>query len=608
MLEQIQKFPTQPGVYIMRSKTGGVLYIGKAKNLRQRVKQYFAPSGDTRTMIPFLTAKVEKIDTIIVHSEKEALLLENNLIKQHKPPYNVIFKDDKTYIALKINTKHPWPMVQLVRYTGRPKADGLYFGPYTSAFSARTTLDLLHKLFPLRQCSDQELARRKRPCILYDMKRCIAPCVNYCTKEEYFRFVNDVIRFLRGYNREVLKDLKEQMQHYSDQMEFEKAQEIYEIIRQIEKTLEQQHVDKPLGKDTDVIALYRQGEEVTLSQLLFRGGKLIGSYNYNFINMSQDDGEVYRSFLLHLSETGADMPHEFLLPVEIEESAVLSEILSTDQAHKVAILSPQKGAKRSLIEMAQANAESTFKREKDEQSIIENTLMQLQEKCRLTQFPKRIECFDNSNISGTNPVSVMVAYTDGRPDKNRYRKYQIKTVDTPNDYATMQEVLTRRYKRGKEENDLPDLLIIDGGKGHLNIALKVLGELNIISIDVIGVAKEGGRHDKGMTAEQVFLPNIKDPIRLNRTSPILFLLQKIRDEAHRFAITYHRKKRAKSTIKSSLDEIPGIGPVKRKTLLKHFGSLKQMLLATREELEQVKGLSQTNIDTLLHFIKLKKLV
>ncbi len=604
-LSDILKFPAKPGVYIMRNKAGGILYIGKAKNLKARVRQYFAPGGDSRSMIPFLTAKVETIDTLVVNSEKEALLLENNLIKQHKPPYNVFFKDDKTYIALKINNKHAWPTVQIVRYRGRPKADGLYFGPYTSAFAARTTLELIHKLFPLRQCSDQELQRRTRPCILYDMKRCIAPCVNYCTKEEYMHFVNDVTRFLRGYNREVLKDLQEQMQQWSDKLEFEKAQEIYQIIAQIEKTLEQQNVDKPLGKDLDVIALYREGDEVSLSQLIYRAGKLIGSYHYNFINMIHDDAEVYKSFLLQLYETGADVPQEIILPMELEEAELIEEILNANQSRQVTLLSPKKGSKRALIDMAFANAEATFKREKDEQTILENTLLQMQEKFRLTQYPGRIECFDNSNISGTNPVSVMVAFTDGRPDKNRYRKYQIKTISTPDDYATMHEVLTRRYKRGKEENDLPDLLVIDGGKGHLNIALKVLKELNIISIDVISLAKEGGRHDKGMTQELVFLQDIKDPVRLNKTSPLLFLLQKIRDEAHRFAITYHRKKRSASTFKSALDDLPGIGPVKKKTILKHFGSLKQLQQASESDLKQVKGLSKSNIETLLAFIAKK---
>lgn len=600
----ISKFPAKPGVYIMRNHAGGILYIGKAKNLKERVRQYFAPGGDSRTMIPFLTAKVETIDTIVVNSEKEALLLENNLIKEHKPPYNVFFKDDKTYIALKINNKHQWPTVHIVRYRGRPKADGLYFGPYTSAFAARTTLDLIHKLFPLRQCSDQELQRRTRPCILYDMKRCIAPCVNLCSKEEYQRYVTDVTRFLRGYNREVVKDLQEQMQQWSDKLEFEKAQDLYEVILQIEKTLEQQNVDTPLGLDTDCIALYRQGDEVTLSQLIYRGGKLIGSYHYNFINMIHDDEEVYKSFLLQLYENGVDIPHEILLPIELSEAELISEILSAGR--KVSLHTPQKGRKRALIDMAFANAEAAFKREKDQQTILENTLLQMQEKFHLTCYPARIECFDNSNIAGSNPVSVMVAYTDGHPDKNRYRKYQIKTVSTPDDYATMHEALTRRYKRGKEENDLPDLLVVDGGKGHLNIALTVMNELNIISIDVIGVAKEGGRHDKGITGEQVFLPGHAEPIRLNKTSPLLFLLQKIRDEAHRFAITYHRKKRSASTLRSSLDDISGIGPVKKKLLLKHFGSLKQLLLASESELREIKGLTKANIQTLLTFIAKKE--
>lgn len=604
--EKLETFSTQPGVYLMKDKQGTVLYVGKAKNLRARIKQYFLPGGDGRFMVPFLISKVNDIETIIVLSEKEALLLENNLIKQYKPKYNALLKDDKTYIALKVRNKIKWPTVDLVRYRGKPEADGLYFGPYTSAFAARATLDLLNRLFPLRQCSDQEFARRTRPCILYDMKRCIAPCVNKCTKEEYDYLVDRTVKFLRGQDKVVVKELREEMEKAAEALEFERAGALLKTIQQIEQTIEGQSVDKPLGLDMDALGIFRKGDEVILSQLFIRSGKLIGSRHYDFTHIAQDDKELLDSFLLQHYEKIYDLPHEILLPTPLEEEQSLSEVISANKKRKVNIYCPQRGDKRNLIEMAYANAEATFKQRKDEDAIRERTLLEMREKLHLNHYPKRIECFDNSNISGTDPVAAMVAFTDGVKDSKRYRMYKIKTVEGMNDYATMTEVLTRRYKKGKEENDLPDLLIVDGGKGHLNVALKVMADLNIITVDVIGIAKEQGRHDKGMTVEQVFLPNIKDPVFFRHTSPVLFMLQQIRDEAHRFALSFHQKRRAKATIKTALEEIPGIGPVKRKLLLRHFGSVKKILEATEEDLKQLSSLSKVNIDAILHFIQSKR--
>lgn len=597
----LESFPTKPGVYLMKGQDKTILYIGKAKNLRQRVKQYFVPGRDSRVIIPLLVSQVTEIDTIIVSSEKEALLLENTLIKDHQPKYNALLKDDKTYIALKINNKHPWPMLQVVRYRGRPEPDGLYFGPYTSAISARTTLDLLQRIFPLRQCSDQELIRRTRPCILYDMKRCIAPCVNKCTKEEYEHHVKRTIQFLRGQDNVVLKELYEDMRTCADNLEFETADEILKTIRQIEKTVEEQHVDRPLGGDEDAIAIFRQGEEVTIAQLIIRGGRLIGSKRYNFAHIAEEDDELLSSFLLQQYQGMSDVPKEILLPIELEEADLISDIISNEQKHKIHIHTPQRGTKKHLVDMAFSNAEASFKKEKDERAIREKTLFEMQEKFHLKHYPRRIECFDNSNISGTEPVSVLIVYIDGQKSPALYRKYKIKTVSSPDDYSTMHEVLTRRYKRAQEEKNLPDLLIVDGGKGHLNIALKVMSELNIITVDVIAVAKEQGRHDKGVTAEQIFLPNLKDPILLRSTSSVLFLLQRIRDESHRFAITFHRQRRNKETLKSVVEEIPGIGSKKQKLLLRHFGSAKKLFEATEEELKQVKGISKPNIQAILSF-------
>jgi excinuclease ABC subunit C len=602
-VKKLDLFPLKPGVYIMKGPQQEVLYVGKANQLRLRIKQYFIPGRDGRVMVPFLISKVEEIDTIVVNSEKEALLLENNLIKQYKPKYNALLKDDKTYIALKINIRHPWPMVSLVRYRGKPKPDGLYFGPYTSAFAARNTLDLIQRIFPLRQCSDQELLRRTRPCILYDMKRCIAPCVNKCTKEEYDQFVEGAIKFLKGQDKEVLKDLYKELERQAETLEFEKADEILQTIRQIEKTIESQKVDKPLGEDADAFGIFRQGDEAVLCQLLFRSGKLVGSRTHNFSQIAQDDHELLESFLVQNYDEQAELPHEILLPAEVEAPETIADIISSNRKRKVRIYLPQRGDKKAMVEMAVANAEAYFQQKKDLKALSERILLEMEEKFRLNRYPERIECFDISNIAGTDTVATMVAFTDGQKDSKRYRKYKIRTVDQADDYASMKEALSRRYLRAKEEDDLPDLLVVDGGKGHLNMALKVLSDLDIATIDVIGLAKEAGRHDRGMTEEQVFLPGAKDPILLKKNSPVLFLLQQIRDEAHRTAISYHRKVRTKKTVKSALEDIPGIGPKKRALLLKHFGSIRKLREVTPEEIAQIPRITKKDIEALQKFLK-----
>jgi excinuclease ABC subunit C len=606
--DKVSTFPNLPGVYLMKNSEGEVLYIGKAKNLRKRVKQYFIPGRDGRLMVPFLVAKIAGIETIVVTSEKEALLLENNLIKQHKPRYNALLKDDKSYIALKISTKDTWPTVKIVRYRGSPQPDGLYFGPYTSAHAARQTLDLLNRLFPLRQCSEQEFARRTRPCLLYQMKRCAGPCGGKCTKEEYQHHVERTIKFLRGQDKEVLKELKQEMGRLSEAMEYEKAAQILKTIQYIEKTVESQHVDRPLGHDIDAIGLYRHGEDTVISQLIFRGGRLVGSRHFDFRSIAEEDQELITSFLLQHYLGEVDIPPEIVLPLSLlsSDQGSVEEMLSKKQNRKIHLHTPQRGEKKALLDMAQTNAESFFKTQKSAESLREKVLLEMQDLLELSRFPYRMECFDNSSIAGVEPVAAMVAFTDGQKDSKRYRLFRLKIGEKPDDYAAMREVLTRRYKKAKEENTLPDLIIVDGGKGQLNCALQVFEELNITGVDIIGLAKDEGRHDKGMTAEQIFLPGRGEPILLKMNSPVLHLLQQIRDEAHRSALAFHRKRRSKRTLHSALDDIPGIGPAKRKALLNHFGSLKKVEIATEEELQQVKGISSSNIAALMAFFQGKR--
>lgn len=590
----LENYPTEPGVYLMKNASGVVIYVGKAKNLKQRLKQYFIPGRDERPMIPFLVSEVTAIDTIIAPNEKEALLLENTLIKKHQPKFNAVLKDDKTFISLMINPKERWPVVKLIRYKGKPKKDGLYFGPYTNAFAARQTYDLLNRIFPLRQCSDEELKRRTRPCLLYSIKRCIAPCVNKCTKEEYDTLVSGVIDFLKGQDKKILKHLYEEMEKASASLEFEKAAAYLTAIRQIEHVIEGENslLAGASKKECDVLGLYRQGDEVMLAQLIFREGKLIGSEHYNFSEVVETDEELLSSFILQFYKDNKSIPKEVLVPFPLPSAEMLTEIIGAS------ILYPKKGEKAALIELGYKNAKALFIKEKDHLELREKMLLDLQEKLHLNRYPERIECFDTSNISGSDLVASMVAFTDGEKDRKRTRLFKIRNLDKGDDYAAMRQTLTRRLTRAKQEDDLPDLVIVDGGKGQLSVAELVLKELDIATVDLIALAKQEGRHDRGMTLERVFVPHQSEAIQLDSRSPLLFLLQKIRDEAHTKALSFHRKRRSKRVISSSLDTITGIGPVKRKRLLQHFGSFKQIKEATDEELLQVPGINRKDISSI----------
>ncbi len=596
--DQLSRFPTEPGVYLMKNQEGMILYVGKANNLRSRVRQYFLVGGDGRAVIPYLVSQIASIDTIVVASEKEALILENNLIKKHQPKYNALLKDDKTFFSLAVNYKHPWPMIRVVRYKGKPPPDALYFGPYAKGHAARETLELLRHLFPLRQCSDRELISRTRPCILYDLKQCIAPCVAKCTKEEYETLVERVIHFLRGHDAFVIKELQQELERAAEKLEFEKAEALLKMIHNIKATLETQRVEKAGTEDLDVVGLYRSGEDVVLTQVFYREGKLMGTHDHLFSHNAQDDEELLSSFLLQQYADAIDIPHEILLPLTLKDQETVAQLLSENKKHKVKVLCPKRGDKKALLETAEKNAEVRFYREKEVKNLKEQLLIAMEEDFHLTNYPERIECFDNSNIGGTEPVSALVAYTAGQRDPKRYRKYKIRTAGISDDYGALQEVLTRRYSKVQEEGHLPDLILIDGGKGHLNIALQVLSDLNISTVDVIAVAKEESKHTKGMTLERIFLPGQSDPVALKPHSPLLHFVQQIRDEAHRVALSFQRLRRGKRSLGSALDTLPGIGPTKKQRLLLRFGSLKRILDATEDQLREVKGITQKDIETL----------
>jgi len=494
-------------------------------------------------------------------------------------------------------SNHAWPLLKLVREKTTSPKKGTYFGPYTNAKAARQTFDLISRLFPLRQCSDAELANRVRPCLLYDIKRCIAPCVGKCTKTEYEDHVTRVKKLLQGQDKSILKELKARMQKASDNLEFERASEYLEMILQIEHIQQVQHVDHVAGKNADVIGIVRDGDLCIIAVLIFREGKLVGSEHFSFTQILSKDEEVLSSFLYQHYQSATDKPKTLLLPRSLKDQRILEEVLHIE------ITTPSRGDKFKLIELAHQNAKSLIEREKDARSLQEKRLLDLQETLNLHRFPRRIECFDTSNLSGDEPVACMITFTNGKRDKVHTKLFKIKDLKKPDDYAAMRQALERHYTKQKEKNDFCDLLILDGGKGQLNIALEVLADLNIASIDVIALTKEKARHDKGLSQEKIYLPYQKDPILIEPRSPLLFLLQQIRDEAHRTAIQFQRKRQSKKTFESPLDALKGIGPIKKKQLLMHFGSVKRLKEASKEDLDKVPGLNKKDREILLLFIK-----
>lgn len=593
-------YPEESGVYIMKDPAGKVLYIGKAIHLQRRVKQYFAATPDQREMIPFLIDQIETIETIVTLTEKDALILENNLIKRYHPKYNVLLKDDKTFISL-IITQHRWPMLRLIRNKGKPKNCLAYFGPYTNALAARQTYDLIMKLFPLRQCSDVELASRKRPCLLYDIKRCLAPCAQKCSAEEYQSLVEATKRLLKGQDKELLKELKIEMQKAAQNLEFEKANEILHTIEQLEHVTSIQHVDNPFAKDCDVVGYHRDGS-LLISLLQFREGKVIGSKHFSFHFLASSDEEAIESFLLQNYRLDFDHPPEIFLPLPLSRQSAIEEIISEASHQKIDLIFPRKGKKLDLIEMANLNAKAQFHREQDERSLREKMLLDLQETLHLTRYPRIIECFDTSNIAGTDPVASLASFVNGERDKSRTRLFRIKQSSRSEDYASMKEVIYRHFSKEKNKNDFCDLLIVDGGKGQLNIAAEVFQELGIASVDLIALAKENSRHDKGLSQEKIYVLHQKDPILIDPRSPMLFLLQRIRDEAHRIAIEFHRKKRSQRTFESELDAIEGIGPIKRRRILSYFGSVRALKAASLETLQKLEGFTRKDVERLWEFI------
>ena len=600
----LEDIPRSPGVYLMKNARGEIIYIGKALNLRSRVRSYFS-GADTRHSAPFIAGKTESIEWLITNTEKEALILENNLIKMHRPRYNIVWRDDKTYISLRIDPAGTFPRISIVRVRGKIKDKALYFGPYSSAASVRETVRLLNKTFPLRTCTDPKMrSHSDRPCLQYQIKRCSGPCCDLIGEADYSDIVRSAVLFLQGRNQELIDSLTEKMNEASDQLQFEKAARILNQIHAVEKTVEKQRVVSIRAIDRDVFGLCRHADEAQLSIMHIRKGKLLESSSYAFSRVMISDEDVTSSFINQFYSSGRPIPDEIILPVQIAERKAFEEMLSERREKKIAIVSPQKGEKSKLLDMANKNAESALTARKDEQAILAQTLALMQKKLRLARAPARIECFDISNIGGRLAVGSLVTFTDGRKDTSNYRRYRVKTVSQPDDYAMTREVLTRRLRRGKKSGDLPNLIIIDGGKGQLNVAREVLRDLQIEGVDLISLAKDKTEWKPVKSqGERVYLPNRKDPVLLRANSPVLFLIQRLRDEAHRFAITYHKSLRKKAAFHSALDLLPGIGPKRKKRLLKRFGSLKRIREAPIEDLAAVPGMTRPAAETVYEYFR-----
>ena len=595
--EKLATFPPRPGVYLMRDKAGKVIYVGKAKDLRGRVRAYFN-SSDERSQVEFLVRRVDDIDVLVTSNDKEALILENNLIKQYKPRYNIRLKDDKSYLSIKVTTQHPWPRILATRKI--VKDGGRYFGPFSSAVAARETIDIIEKHFLLRNCTDHNFRNRSRPCLQYQIKRCMAPCVLEVQSEIYREQVRQAMLFIDGKQQQLLDELCQRMQEKSAALEFEAAARIRDQIQAVEKTLEKQRMVAHWGADQDIFGLYREGGFIEVQVLLVRQGKLTDNLSYSLQDLEFPDEEIVGSLLTQFYQGQRFIPDEILLPVALEDREAREEYLSERKGKRIEILAPQRGDKRHLVTMAEENAKQSFGERHDQEKARERILRELQTHLRLKRYPQRIECFDISMIHGASAVGSMVTFINGEADKNLYRHFRIRTIDPStggDDFGMMLEVLKRRFTRGKEEADLPDLIVVDGGKGQLAMALTAMAELGIDNVDAVGLAKMRVQtaprsSEIERSEERVFLPGQSNPVILKRNTNALFLLQRVRDEAHRFAITHHRKLRSRQTLYSALDRIPGVGGVRKRALLRAFGSVKRIEEATLDELLKVPSINQ----------------
>ncbi len=604
--EKIQNAPVRSGVYLMKDRDDRVIYVGKAKNLHTRVRSYFGGT-DARRMIPFLVSRIKDIEFFVTDTEKEALILENNLIKKYRPRYNINLRDDKNFYSIRIDTQEDFPRFQLVR---RLKKDGArYFGPYSSSASMKETFYYLHRIFPLRTCRDQEFKTRKRPCMEFQIQRCLAPCCGLITVTKYREVVAEAILFMEGRGGRLVRQLRLRMDRAAEVLDFEEAARIRDKVSAIEATLEKQRIVSTVFKDQDVFGLYREGDRIQVYAIYIRKGAMIGQRRFPLMKTRMGSPEALSSLLKQYYNAGPTIPEEIIVTERMEDTTVIGQWLTEKRGGRVSLVVPRRGDKKALLAMALSNAENAFRAEEKLEAENEWVLEELAKKLLLKKVPRRIECFDISNIGGKYAVGSMVSFSQGIPEKSRYRRFRIRTKEDADDYGMMREVLERRYG---EKANLPDLIVVDGGKGQLGVALSVFGGLGLKEVDVIGLAKEShtlpakGLSRVSKDTDRVYLPNRKNPLYLSKHPQALFLLQRVRDEAHRFAITYHRTVKKKEDFRSVLDDIPGIGTARKNALLAHFLDMDTIANASREKLEEVPGIGKDAASRIFEYFQAQR--
>lgn len=605
--EELKKLPGKPGVYLMHDEKDAIIYVGKAISLKNRVRQYFQSSRNKGAKIEQMVTHISRFEYIVTDSELEALVLECNLIKEHRPKYNTMLMDDKTYPFIKVTVNEPFPRVMMARRMKKDKAK--YFGPYTSTGAVKDTIELIRKLYHIRSCN-RSLPKdigKERPCLNYHIHQCYAPCQGYISREEYRKSIDEVVRFLNGNYDPILKELEEKMLDASENLEFEKAIEYRELLASVQKIAQKQKITDTAGDDRDIIAMASEGEDAVVQVFFIRGGRLIGRDHF-YLKIAENDtkSEILSSFIKQFYAGTPYIPAELMLPEEIEDQEIIEEWLTTRREHKVRLRIPKKGTKEKLVELAQKNAQMVLKNDKErlkrEEGRTIGAVKELEKILGLTGII-RMEAYDISNTNGFDSVGSMVVYEHGKPKRNDYRKFKIKSVQGPDDYASMNEVLTRRFEHGLRERQdesetggfqaFPDLIMMDGGRGQVNIALEVLEKLNL-HIPVCGMVKDDNHRTRGLYFNNVELP-------IDRNSECFRLITRIQDEAHRFAITFHRQLRSKGQVHSILDDIPGVGPARRKDLMRSFENIEAIRNATVDNLKELPSMNEKSAQEVYKF-------
>ncbi len=605
--EELKKLPGKPGVYLMHDEKDAIIYVGKAISLKNRVRQYFQSSRNKGAKIEQMVTHISRFEYIVTDSELEALVLECNLIKEHRPKYNTMLMDDKTYPFIKVTVNEPFPRVMMARRMKKDKAK--YFGPYTSAGAVKDTIELIRKLYHIRSCN-RSLPKdigKERPCLNYHIHQCQAPCQGYVSQEEYRKAIDEVVRFLNGNYDPILKELEEKMMAASDNLEFEKAIEYRELLTSVQKIAQKQKITDTAGDDRDIIAMASEGEDAVVQVFFIRNGRLIGRDHF-YLKIAENDAksEILSSFIKQFYAGTPYIPAELMLSEEIEDQEIIEEWLTARREHKVHLRIPKKGTKEKLVELAQKNAQMVLKNDRErlkrEEGRTIGAVKELEKILGLKGIV-RMEAYDISNTNGFDSVGSMVVYEHGKPKRNDYRKFKIKSVQGPDDYASMNEVLTRRFEHGlreqQEESEtggfqaFPDLIMMDGGRGQVNIALEVLEKLDL-HIPVCGMVKDDNHRTRGLYFNNMELP-------IDRTSECFRLITRIQDEAHRFAITFHRQLRSKGQVHSVLDDIPGVGPARRKDLMRSFENIDAIRNATVEELKDLPSMNEKSAQEVYKF-------